>query len=283
MLRWRWRASVHACSPWTCVHARPCVSRYTEMQGEMQALSALFRCPAPSLSLFSLSPPPPPPPPLPPPPRLPPSPPPPLPPPSPLSLSSSCFFSSLSHLFLVSFSFPLASPSVPFSLSLSLFFPVRFALPSRAARGVWCNELENQYPSTGKYRPRLATARAPPRKSRSLFRERTERAPFPPPDAVGTAGPPQDRLNLAPPLPAWLPPLLPLPLPQQRALRSFQFLPFSPSFSFLPPLSARYCHSFALDGIDDSFPRIFTPLSTFFFMTHPRLGSLADTKILILR
>lgn len=44
--------------------------------------------------------------------------------------------------------------------------------------GGYGTELENQYPSTDKYRPRLATARAPPRKSRSLFRERTEPSPL---------------------------------------------------------------------------------------------------------
>lgn len=44
--------------------------------------------------------------------------------------------------------------------------------------GYGTEELENQYPSTDKYRPRLATARAPPRKSRSLFRERTEPSPL---------------------------------------------------------------------------------------------------------
>jgi len=59
------------------------------------------------------------------------------------------------------------------SLSFFLSFSVRLfdSRCSCAAWGVWCNESENQYPSTDKYRPRLATARAPPRKSRSLQRE----------------------------------------------------------------------------------------------------------------
>lgn len=69
-----------------------------------------------------------------------------------LSLSLSFFF------LFTSFSFAILLP-----LSISLFLSP-FVRSFRAAWGVWCNELENQYPSTDKYRPRLATACTPRRK-----------------------------------------------------------------------------------------------------------------------
>lgn len=138
------------------------------------------------------------------------------------------------YLFVFLLSFP---PSLCPYLSLSFYFSLSLSLSqfvsrcSHVAWGVWCNESENQYPSTGKYRPRLATARAPPRKSRSLFRERTERSPFPP-DAVATSGPPQDRLNLAPPISARLPPLC-LPPFSSSTSASYDHFDFFPPGVFL--------------------------------------------------
>lgn len=165
-------------------------------------------------------------------------------------------FSVLHPLLLFFFSF------LSFSLSFSLIFSVSFARSLslsvrlfvlrcfRAAWGVWCNESENQYPSTGKYRPRLATARAPPRKSRSLFRERTERSPFPP-DTVETTGPPQDRLNLAPPLSARLPPLCLPPFSSSTSVSYdlFDFFPPGVSRRLLPSLPRQRHHSLTSHSI----------------------------------
>lgn len=153
---WRWRrwcARVHACLPRACVHA--CSCRSTTMSGERDVLYLPFSL---SSSLFLLT-------------YLF------LPSPS-LSLSLSFFF------FFTSFSFAILLP-----LSISLFLSP-FVRSFRAAWGVWCNELENQYPSTDKYRPRLATACAPRRK---ISPQRENGTLSLPPWRVETAGPPQDQ------------------------------------------------------------------------------------------
>lgn len=129
------------------------------------------------------------------------------------------------------------SPSLPLFVSLCL--SVRFALLG----GVWCNELENQYPSTGKYRPRLATACAPRRKSRSLFRERTVRSPFPP-DAWRPLDPPKTKIKSRPASVGSA--SLPLPFLYQRVLRSLRFLP---SRCHLLPSFPRQRHQFLMNSI----------------------------------
>lgn len=165
-----------------------------------------------------------------------------------------CFSPSPSPRFFLSLSlslFPSLSPFLPVSLSISLFFflslrllrSLSLSLSSvrafvsrcpRAAWGVWCNELENhQYPSTDKYRPRLATARAPPQKI-SLQRENGTFSP--PPCRGGDQWTPPRPIKSCPASHGLAPASLPLLFLHQRAVPSLR-LASLPVFSQHPLLS----------------------------------------------
>lgn len=199
-------ACMRACRGRACTRARVGVRRRKATKGR-EILSALF-CfsPSPSPRFFLL-----------------------------LSLSLSFSFpfplSACLSFYLSLFLSFSPSPSFPLSLSSVRAFVSRCP---RAAWGVWCNELENhQYPSTDKYRPRLATARAPPQKI-SLQRENGTFSP--PPCRGGDQWTPPRPIKSCPASHGLAPASLPLLFLHQRAVPSLR-LASLPVFSQHPLLS----------------------------------------------